>query len=711
MDIRKVLLTNYLPYAKGTILGRAIPSIDGLKPAQRRILYTMYRMGLLKGNKTKSSNIVGQTMRVHPHGDMSIYETMVRMSSGNETLNVPYVEGKGNFGKVYSKELAYAAPRYTEAKLADICKELFDGIDEGAVDMINNFDDTTKEPTLLPVKFPTILVNPSSGIAVSTSSNIPSFALKNVCEATIGMLKGEIKDVEALMDVLDVPEFTTGGHVHASKEDLKALGEKGRHSFIVSGSVVTYPDRIEIYEIPYRTTAEAIVGDIEELAKSGELKEVSDVRDEIDLQGFKLVVELKRGADSQKVLAKLNRYTKLRMQMSFTTRVIVNDRCEELGIYELLETWIGFRMETIRRIYEHRYNKAAEREHLLNAWDKIKLNIQDVANLIANRNEKEAREQLMEFYDLDEVQADYILDMRIRMFTQDNLKKRLKELAKVRDDMQSYKLLVEDDNAKRKLMIEELTYIKDEYGEERKTHRAEPIVIADTIEEEEEQIDDTLVSVILTKSGYLKRLVTLRDMERFELPEGEEIAQRWNVRNNDYLLVFTYSGECHKLLVDSIDASGAKLRDNIVQLLSLPDEKQILFIDVAGDYSGHFNLVYPNGRGRRIHYERVSGNRDKYISVFEGGEPGKLWLTKADQFFMITARRKAAYCDLRLMGTATNRTAFKVARVNSDDMIFGLQPIENVPDMSAIDLDRYRRDYTVNIGDDVLWHGADGNKK
>lgn len=703
MEITKVLLSNYLPYAKGTIIGRAIPSIDGFKPVQRRVIYSMYKAGLLQGKKSKSSTTVGRIMQLHPHGDMSIYESMVRMAEGNESLNVPYIESKGNFGKVYSKDLAFAAPRYTEVKLAEICKELLEGIEENAVDMINNFDDTTIEPTLLPVKFPTILVNPSSGIAVSTSSNIPSFALKNVCDATIGILDGSIGDAERLMEVLGVPEFTTGGHVHASKEDLIELGKSGRGSFIVSGTVTTYPDRIVIHEIPYRTTAEDIIEDIEEYAKSGELKEVSNVSDEIDLNGFKLVVKLKRGSNPKEVLAKLCRYTNLRMKMSFITRVIINDRCEELGLYSLLEHWINFRMQTINRIYQYKCDKAKQREHLLEAWEKIKDDVRAVANLIANTNEDDAREQLAHRYGMTEEQLNYLLDMRIRSLTQDNLKKRLGELANVREDVVGYISVVNNDDVKKKMIIEELTKIRDRYGAERKTQHADPIVETDEFKKEE-IVDDTLVRVILTKSGYLKRLATLRDIETYELPEGEEVKKIWNIRNNEYILVFTYSGECHKILVNSIDASRGDLKDRLLRLLSLPDEREILFIDASGDFSGYFNLVYPNGRGTRVYYDRVSGNRMRYRSLFQKGEYGQLWVTKADEFFMITAKRKAAYCDLTLLGKLSNRAAFKVARVGYEDYIFGLQPVENVPDIKKIDIERYNKDYTVNIGEDRLWH-------
>ena len=702
MDIKQVLLSNYLPYAKGTIVGRAIPSIDGLKPSQRRILFTMYKAGLINGGKTKSSNIVGQVMRYHPHGDMSIYDTMVRLSTGYEGLNVPYVESKGNFGKVYSEDLAYAAPRYTEAKLSPICREVFDGIDEDTVEFIDNFDNTLKEPTLLPVKFPSILVNPSNGIAVGLSSNIPSFSLTNVCNATIGILKGNIKTVDELMDVLGVPEFTTGGYVHADKNTLNNLGETGKGTFTISGSVTTYPDRIVIHEIPYKTTAEAIVSSIEEHVKSGELKEVVDVSDEIDLKGFRLVVMLKGRSNPKAVLSKLCRLTPIRTKVSFNTRVVINNRCEDVGLLSLLNYWIEFRTLTIERLYKYRKKIATSEEHLLKAWEMIKDDIQSVARLIVSKSEAEAKSELMSKYGLDAEQVNYIFDIKIKMFTEDNLAKKMKELNDRRNTISECNIIIGSDDEKHKIIIDDLTRIIKSYGKENKTHQA-PIIVEEPEQKEEDQVDDTVVTVILTKSGFLKRLVSLKDIASYELPDGEEEVHRWAAKNSEYLAVFTYDGTVHKILVNSIDAGRGPLKDELYKLIGLPNSDTILFVDTAGDYSKYFNLVYPNGRGTRVYYNKFSGNRKKYKGLFDPCTPGNVWITFADKFFMITQKRKAAYCNLELMGMLSNRVAFKVARVNTGDHILGLQPIEKVPDIERIDLERYSKDYTVCINDDILW--------
>lgn len=701
MILTEVLLNNYLPYAKGVIIGRAIPSIDGLKPVQRRILYAMYLMGLLEGGKVKSSKIVGNTMTYHPHGDAAIYETMVRMSIGNESLNVPFIDSKGNFGKVYSKELAYAAPRYTEAKLAPICKALFGDIKNGAVDFISNFDNTEIEPTLLPVAFPNILVNPSSGIAVSTSSNIPHFGLVNVCKSTRKRIKGEINGPAELAKYIGVPEFTTGGILHTTEEGLEKLMATGKGSFKVSGTAITYPNYIEITEIPYRVSAETIINEITELVKAGELREVSSAIDNIGLEGFKIIINIKRGYNSAEVLEKLYRNTSLRSTISFNTRVILDDRCEELGVLELMDKWIEFRLQTLNRIYKFKKEKAEGKEYLLVAWEKVASDIEDVANIVVGNKQDEAIRIIGSKYGLDDVQVKNLIDNKISALTKDNVEKKLKELENLRGDIREYKEIIANDILKKNIICSELEEIEKKYGTEKRTQMGDEIIEVKN-SDLKPKIDDSEVEVILTKNGYIKRLITERDNKALKL-DGDQEIRRWKIKNNEHILVFTYGGECHKILVDSIDASRGNCKDKISNMLNLPDERQILLIDVAGDYSGYFNLVYPNGRGVRVLYDRVSGNRSKYKSLFEPSEVGRVWITKSDKFFMVTHRRKAAYCDLTFLSQLSNRIAFKVARVGSNDDVFGLLPEECVPDMSKINLERYMKDYCVSIGKDELW--------
>lgn len=700
LDIERFLMQNYLPYAKGVIIDRAIPSIDGLKPSQRRVLYTMYTMGLLNKDKTKSANIVGQVMKLHPHGDMAIYETMVRLTLGHDALNCPYIESKGNFGKVFSKELKFAAPRYTEAKLAPICHEVFEDIGSNAVEFISNYDDTLKEPALLPVKFPSILVNPSDGIAVGMSSGIPSFNLKSVCEATTKILDGSITDVEGLMKVLGAPEFTTGGFLHASERDLNNLGRTGKGSFVISGTVTTYPNRIEITEIPYNTTSESIVDDIIQYAKSGELREVSDVNDNTDINGLKITVDLKRGANPHSVLQKLCRLTNLRKRIFFNTTVIIDNECREMGLLELLNTWIDFRLSCIKRIYECKLEKTAEKEHRLSAWEKIRVNLKDVANLIVNSSEIEARSKLMEFYSLDEIQADYILDMKVREFTNDRLLSRLKELQDCRDNMAEYNHIINDDNERKKVIIKELNEIITKYGAKPKTTLAAPIV--EEAKEEEVKVSDAMVRIIRTEKGYIKRITSLSDMDKMVIDSDDKIISNVATRNNSIMMVFTYSGTVHKLLVDNIDASRGKVKDKLADTLMIKSS-DIFFVDFTEDFSEYFNLVYPNGRGTRVYYRDASGKRSKYKNMFEAVEPGTAFITKADKFFLVTVKGSAAYADLSLLGKFSSRSAFKVARIKSGDRMCGLQPVDKVPDISKIDISRYSKQYTVKIGEDKLW--------
>lgn len=705
MEITDALLVNYLPYAKGVIIDRAIPSIDGLKPSQRKILYTMYTMGLLKKDKTKSTNIVGATMRIHPHSDQSIYDTFIHLATGNETLNVPYIESKGNFGKVYSRDLAYAASRYTEAKLAPVCAEIFEGIDEDAVEFVNNYDDTTVEPTLLPVKFPTILVNPSNGIAVGMSSSIPSFGLKNVCKSVIGIIDGSIKNASDLTLVLGIPEFTTGGNVHTNKEMMEKLVETGKGSILMTGKAVLYPNKIIITEIPYKTTSESIIEAIESYMKD-ELKEIADVKDSTGLSGFQIDIQLKRGANPTAVLNKIMRLTPFRTQISFNTRVIIGDDCKDPGLFDLLNYWIAFRKECIKRMYTFRYNKQSEREHLLRAWEAIKLDIRKVANLIANKNETEAKEELMTAWKLDEEQADYILDMRIREFTQDRLNKHINELNKLRDEMKANKAVIDSDAEKYKIIVREQNEIIEKYAKENKTH-IRPVI--DLKKEREEAnkvvIDDEMVTIVITKSGLCKRLITMNDHINSSLPDGEEEWLRISTRNNHHLLIFTYDGTVHKLLANSIDAVGHKFKDNIAELVGVKFS-DIFMIDDCGDYTKHFNVVYPNGKGYIVKYEDAIGKRSQYKNMFPACENNTAWYTFEDQFFIITRKRKAAYADVRNT-VLSSRRAFKIGRISAGDYMGAIQPLKDVPDISSIDLDKYSRDYTVLIGpDDELWEGS-----
>lgn len=706
MEISKLLLTNCLPYGMYTIISRAIPGLDGLKPVQRRILYSMHNNGLGKpdANTTKSVKIVGDVMgKYHPHGDSSIYGALVRMSTGYEGFNIPYIRGKGSFGKVYSRDLQCAAPRYTEAKLTPICAEFFDGIKEDAVDIVDNFDGTEKEPVMLPVKFPSILVNASAGVAVGISSNIPSFSLTNVCKATQGVLQGTITDAAGLATVLGAPEFTTGGFLHADAKSLEKLCATGKGSFTISGRVEVYSNQIVITEIPYCTTAEDIMDSIDEHMKNDTLKGVKNIRDEIGLDGLRIVVEIKAGYNSREVLRELCRLTPLRSKVSFRTRVIVNNRFKELSILEVVQQWIEFRENCITRVYQFRLDKDLEKEHLLSTWDHIKNDIHGVVQMISNNTEAVAKVNLMSSYNLDEIQAEYLLDMKIRSITKDRAEKSLKELAETRERIAYSRKVISDKAEKAKIINKDLQDMIDKYGSESKTTLA-PELSEDDTKAPEIKISDELTTVVLTEEGYIRRLMSTKDvMDTYVAPNGDKEVLRWNIKNNEHLLVFDRYGIVHKILVDDIDQGRGKLVDKLYEKAGLEKAEDLIYADTCGDYTGYFNLVYPNGRGTRVLYSNASGNRKQYKGLYDEVEPGHYWITKENKFFMVTNRLKASYCDLTNLGQISNRTAFKVARVASGDWFKKLVLYKDVPNKELINLEKYNKDYTVVIGDDILW--------
>ena len=706
MEISKVLLSNYLPYGKYTIILRAIPGIDGLKPVQRRLLYSMFNLGLGKteAQRIKSVKVVGEVMsKYHPHGDTSIYEALVNMSTGYEGFNIPYVNGKGSFGKVYSRDLKCSAPRYTEAKLTPICAEFFDGIKENAVDIVDNFDGTEREPVILPVKFPSILVNSSAGIAVGTSSNIPSFSLNNVCKATQGVLKGTIKTPAELAEVLGAPEFTTGGFLHADSKSLEKLCATGKGSFVISGRVEVYSNQIVVTEIPYCTTAEDIMDAIDAHIKDDTLKGVKNVRDEIGLDGLRLVIEIKSGYNSRNVLRDLCRLTPLRSKISFRTRVIIGNRCKELSLLELLNDWVEFREQCLERVYKFRVDRDSEKEYLLSTWEHIKDDIAAVVQMISHNTEEVAKRNLMQTYSLEEAQAEYLLDMKIRSITKDRATKALNELASIRERIANNKKVVSDRNERYKIIYKDLDEMMSKYGSENKTVLA-PELTEDDNKPASAKISDELTTVIYTKEGYIRRLVSMKDiMGTYVAPNGDEEVLRWNIRNNEYLLVFDRYGIVHKILVDDIDQGRGKLVDKLYEKAGLEKAEDLIYADACGDYTGYFNLIYPNGRGTRVLYSSASGNRKQYKSLYDEVKPGQYWITKENQFFMVTSRLKASYCDITNLGRLSNRTAFKVARLATGDWFTRLVPYKDVPNKSLVNLDKYNKDYTVLIGDDVLW--------
>lgn len=691
-----VLKSNYLPYAVGTITTRAIPAIDGLKPVHRKILYVMYTMGLLKSAKTKSANIVGQTMKFHPHGDSSIYEAMVRMTIGNGSLLHPYVESKGNFGKAYSRDMAYAASRYTEAKLADICKELFDGIGEDAVDFVPNYDGKEIEPVLLPVKFPSILVNTAAGIAVGMSSNLPSYNLRDVCIATTKVLDGASSN-EELLEILRGPDFPTGGRVHNQGIDFLNI-IKGKGSVKVSGSIVIDGLRAKIKEIPFDTTVEAIIEKIEEL-QAGELSCIRDVKDGTDIKGLSIDIDFKRGTDVIQAIEKILNYTKLRSTMSFNSRVLINGVPMELSVLELLQEWIKFRLETLRRMYSFRVTKLSKQEHELAGWEIVSDNMDKLVEILRRLvkiNESDARAVLMKEFGLDEIQADIFLDAKIREITADNAKKKLTKLADIREKLNNCVSLLESEELRKQQIKSELVEIANKYGKPRQTAIGGEI---QKIKKEAIPIDNSDVIVAITEKGYIKKFRTSDDEFRYRLSVSntDSIKHKFECKNLDGILVFTYSGACYKIPVSELDEKSIIAKDALVRYI--PDCEKILFIKAPKEYAGSFYVVGPDGRGVAIPFDRFK-HKKFYRNIYPECEPGKVWVTEEKQFFLITAIKKAAYtslvCDEEL---GEYKGKFRVARLDvfKDGTIYGLQPASKVPDFEGIDTSLYEKGYFVNM--------------
>lgn len=701
MDCSDVLSNNYLPYALGTITDRAIPDIDGLKPVHRKILYVMYKMGLLKGSKTKSANIVGQTMQYHPHGDMAIYQTMVRMAQGNGSLLIPYIDSKGNFGKTYSRDMAFAASRYTEAKLAEVAKELFDGIDENAVDFIPNYDGKKKEPVILPAKFPNILVNTAPGIAVGMSSSIPSYNLREVCEATKRVIDG-LDSIEELATILQAPDFPTGGIVHNNGNDFMNV-LKGRGSVQISGTVVITGLRATIKEIPFDTSIEAIIEKVEELQKN-ELKEVKDIKNGTDLKGLAIHIDFKQGTDVKESLDKIFRLTPLRSTVSFNNRVLINGTPKELSVLELLQEWVKFRVNTIKRVYSDRLAKANIKEEELAAWEIVHNDLDKLIDLLrkmTKMKEEQAKSLLMAEFGLTERQALVFLDARFRDITTDNAMKNLKKLAEIREEVEYNTMFVNSEDKIKKLIKDELDQISHKYGTDRVSRIGGEV---QKIKKEKPIIDNGPVIVTITERGFIKKFRDTNSEFQYKLglSSNDSVLLRYECNNLDAILMFTYSGNCYKIPVANLDETKGAAKD--IMSRYIPDNERILYMRASNGYTGTINFVGADCKGVAVPLDKFK-HRPTYVNIYPAGEEGTLWATEEKEFFLITSNRKAAYCDLRcdeIIGDY--RGKFRVASLDPfrDGYIYGLQEVSKVPDMSKVDTSIYSKGYFVNIKHD-LW--------
>ncbi len=645
--ITETIETNYMPYAMSVIVSRAIPEIDGFKPSHRKLLYTMYKMGLLKGPRTKSANIVGQTMRLNPHGDASIYETMVRLTRGNESLLHPFIDSKGSFGKQYSRDMAYAASRYTEARLDPICEEIFDGIDRDAVDLVPNYDNTTTEPALLPTTFPNVLVTPNMGIAVGMASQICSFNLGEVCDGTIALLKNPKISTDRMLDLIKAPDFSGGAMLIYDREQLKTIYETGRGSVRLRSRYSYDKDNncIDILQIPYSTSIEVIMKKIVDLIKEGKLKEVTDIRDEIDLNGFKLTLDLRRGTDPEALMAKLYKLTTLQDDFSCNFNVLIDSAPRQLGVIDILREWIKFRMRCLTREFTYDLGKKKDKLHLLKALSKILLDI-DKAIKIIRETEKEADviPNLMAGFDIDKIQAEFVAEIKLRHLNHEYLLNRVKEIENLRNEIKEIEAILADEIKLKAVIAEQLKAIKKKYAKPRKTQ----LIFADDIVEEPkvEEVENYNCRIILTRDGYFKKVthLSLRGNDEHRLKDGDEIICSEDCQNVDDLFVVSDKCRIYKAKLSTFEPVKASLLgDYLPAKLDFEDGEKPLLIKAINDSfkpEHHIIYVFENGKGVRIPlsaYETKS-NRKKLTSAYSAASP------------VVAAMYESETCDV-LMGS------------------------------------------------------------
>lgn len=622
--ITETLEKNYMPYAMSVILSRALPEIDGFKPSHRKLLYTMYKMGLLSGQRTKSANVVGQTMRLNPHGDATIYETMVRLSRGYQALLHPYVDSKGNFGKAYSRDMAYAASRYTEVKLDPICSELFRDIDKDTVEFVPNYDNTTTEPLLLPTTFPSILVNANVGIAVSMASSICPFNLQEVCETAIAYLKNPNCDIS---ETLKGPDFPGGGYLIQKPEDLEKIYRTGRGSVKVRCrySYDKSENCIDITEIPPTTTVEAIMDKAVELIKSGKVREISDLRDETDLSGLKLTLDLKRGVDPDKLMRKLFRMTPLEDSYSCNFNVLVGGTPQVLGVGGILEEWSAFRTECIRRRLCFDLNRKKEKLHLLLGLQKIILDIDKAIQIVRETEEdKEVVANLMIGFGIDQVQAEFVAEIKLRHLNREYILKRTQEIQQLQADIEEMEGILADKKKIRQIIIQELKEVIKKYAQPRKTLFIYPD--AESEEEEEEEIPDYPVHLFLTGEGYLKKITpqSLRMSGEQKLKEDDSVVAHLEVTNNTELLFFTNLTQVYKYNLSQFpDTKASLLGDYVPAKLGFEEGEHLVGMVCTKDYSGHVLFFFANGKVAKIPIKsyQTKTNRKKLAKAYSAKSP------------------------------------------------------------------------------------------
>ena len=664
--ITDTLEANYMPYAMSVIVSRAIPEIDGFKPSHRKLLYTMYKMGLLSGARTKSANIVGQTMRLNPHGDAAIYDTMVRLSKGYGALLHPFVDSKGNFGKVYSRDMAWAASRYTEAKLAPICAELFRDIDSDTVDFVDNYDNSMKEPALLPTTFPNILVSANQGIAVGMASQLCGFNLGEVCDTTIAFLKNpEVRISETLL----APDFPTGGEVLYDPRAIEDIYSTGRGGVKVRARwrYDKKENLIEIYEIPYTTTSEAIMDKVAELIKAGKIREISDMRDETDLSGLKLTIDLKRGADPEKLMQKLFKSTTLQDTASCNFNVLIAGMPRVMGVRELLEEWCAWRTESVKRRVYFILKKRQDKLHLLKGLKKILLDI-DKAIKIIRETEKEADvvPNLMIGFGIDQIQAEYVAEIKLRNINREYILKRLEETESLETEIEDLEDTLARSSRIRKIIITELEDVRKKYAEPRRTG-----IIYDYAEDaevEEEPVDDYPVTLFLSRHGYFKKITpqSLRMSGEQKFKEDDALSVSVETTNAAELMFFTDRAQVYKTRVsDFADGKASQLGDYLPAKLGMDEGESVMGMVLPGDYSGYMLFFFENGKAAKVELSayKTTSNRRRLTGAYSDKSPlrGLMYLREDREIAVYSTEPRVLIVNTALLGVKTTRTTQGVA--------------------------------------------------
>ena len=701
-DIVSTLETNYMPYVMSVIVSRAIPEIDGFKPSHRKLLYTMYKMGLLTGAKTKSSNIVGQTMKLNPHGDMAIYETMVRLTRGNNALLHPFVDSKGNFGKQYSRDMKFAAPRYTEAKLDKLCEEIFKDIDKNTVDFIDNYDSTTKEPVLLPTTYPNILVNANQGIAVGMASNICSFNLQEICEATSALIDNQEVTLE---DYLKAPDFSSGGQLIYSEKEIRSIYENGKGSFKVRGKYKFDKANscIEILEIPYTTTSEAIMDQIIDLIKAGKIKEITDVRDETDLSGLKLTLDVRKNTDPDALMNKLFKLTPLQDSFNCNFNILINGRPRVMGVRTILNEWLTFRIDCIKRQTLFDIDKKSDKLHLLMGLKKILMDI-DKAIAIIRGTEQEALviPNLMNGFEIDEIQADFIAEIKLRNLNKEYILNRVSEIDDLIREIAELKELYGNESKIKKVIQKQLKEIAKKYGQPRRTE----IIHEEHIEEitTEHLIEDYNLKIFLTDHNYLKKiaLVSLRANPEHKLKDDDSIVQEIDTHNKAELLLFSNRCNVYKTRIYDIpDCKASSLGEYLTNLLGLDSDEKIIYATATDNYEGFMLFFYENGKASKIEMSSYATktNRKKLANAYYDGVPlvRMMFISEDIELAATSSIKKLLVFNTEGINAKTTRASQGVQVLTSKKGSI-MTSIKTLDEVQLSDIDYYRTKNNPAIG-------------